>query len=513
MTHFSEPDKSIGSFNAQAAARLLTAAADVTLVVDSNGVICDLSISADALPMADDWIGRKWIDTVTVESRGKVEEMLKEAKSGALSRARQINHRLAASQDIPVRYSAIQIGRGGRIFALGHELRSLALLQQRLVEAQRTTEQEFLRLRSAETRFRILFQSSSEPVLIADASSLKTIDANPAAATLLETTSGKLVGRSLVDVFESSARDTIEPQLNAIRSIGRIEGLRVRLANRRECWLSAALIRQDDSAQIILRLSPLSEGAGAGLPLSKLHMLRAMEDLPDGILLIDQDRCILDANHAFLEMAQISSLTQAKGQSVERWIGRSGVDLNVLFANLREHGSMRNFATALRSEFGHAEDVEISGICMPGGDTPTYAFIVRMLARQHAHDERVSRRVAAGHADSGNLDIFSVAEFGAQRRRKIPHRAMLAQIGEENIEVDARAPDPALDRLPLRLGQRRDLRHFKEGVIGVKDAAILVDEKDAIWQIFHGAQHVQFGQGQAGAGAFRERAQAQDDLG
>jgi transcriptional regulator PpsR len=396
LTHFTEPDKSIGSFNAQAAARLLTAAADLTLVVDAQGVICDLSVGAEALPASEDWIGRKWIDTVTVESRGKVEELIREAKTGALSRARHINHRLAASQDLPIRYSAIQIGRGGRIVALGHELRPLAQLQQRLVEAQRTTEQEFLRLRSAETRFRILFQLANEAVLIADATSLRTIDANPAAATLLETTSGKMVGRSLVDIFDETTRSVIEPQLSAIRSIGRIEGLRVRVGNGRECWLSAALIRQDDSAQIILRLTPLAEVTGAGLPLSKLHMLRALEGMPDAILLVDQDRCVLDANHAFLELAQIPSLTQAKGQSVERWIGRSGVDLNVLFANLREHGTMRNFATTLRSDFGYSEDVELSGICMPGGENPTYAFIIRMLARQL----RVQTVASAEHSRS-----------------------------------------------------------------------------------------------------------------
>ncbi len=396
MTDFSEPDKSIGSFNAQAAARLLNAAADLTLVIDGQGVICDLSVGTGSLPASEDWIGRKWIDTVTVESRVKVEEMLREAKTGALSRSRHINHRLAASQDFPVRYSAIQIGRNGRIVALGHELRPLAQLQQRLVEAQRMTEQEFLRLRSAETRFRILFQLASEAVLIADASTLKTIDVNPAAATLLEATSGKLVGRSLIDIFYSTSREDIEPQLSAIRSIGRIEGLRVRVSNGRECWLSAALLRQDDSAQVIVRLTPLVEASGAGLPLSKLQMLRALEGMPDAIILVDQDRCILDANNAFLEMAQISSLTQAKGQSLERWIGRSGVDLNVLFANLREHGTMRNFGTTLRSDFGQAEDVEISGICMPGGESPTFAFIIRMLARQ----PRIQQIMTAEHSRS-----------------------------------------------------------------------------------------------------------------
>ena len=43
---------------------------------------------------------------------------------------------------------------------------------------------------------------------------------------------------------------------------------------------------------------------------------------------------------------------QARGESLERWLGRPGVDLNVLIANLRQHGSVRLFATTLRGEYG-----------------------------------------------------------------------------------------------------------------------------------------------------------------
>ena len=378
---FAETDKSLGTLGTSTVARLLAAASDITLILDAQGAIIDVSASTDTLANPENWIGSKWSDTVTVESRVKIDELLKEARAGETVRPRQVNHRITGQPDLPVRYCVVSLGKAGRFAALGRELRPLAQLQQRLVEAQRSTESEFLRLRSAETRFRILFQTASEAVVMADANSLKTIDANPAAAALVEMTSGKMIGRAMGDIFDSETRSVIEPQLAALRSIGRIESLRVRLANRRECWLSATLIRQDDMAQMLIRLTPLSDGAATGLPLSKLQMLRALEAMPDAMILIDQHRCIMDANSAFLEMAQISSLAQAKNQAVERWLGSSGVDLNVLFANLREHGTMRNFSTLLRSDFGHAEDVEISGLCMQDGDSPRYALMVRSMAR------------------------------------------------------------------------------------------------------------------------------------
>ena len=381
MFPFAETDKSLGALSSAHVARLLGAAADITLIIDAQGLICDICASTDALARPESWIGSKWTDTVTVESRVKIDELLKEARAGETTRPRQVNHRIAGQPDLPVSYSVVALGKAQRFAAVGRELRPLAQLQQRLVEAQRSTETEFLRLRSAETRFRILFQTANEAVMMADASSLKTIDVNPAAAALVEMTSGKMIGRALADIFDADTRPVIEPQLAALRSIGRIESLRVRLSNHRECWLSATLIRQDDTAQMLIRLTPLSDGTATGLPLSKLQMLRAIEGMPDAMILIDQNRCIMDANSAFLEMAQISSVAQAKNQAIERWLGSSGVDLNVLFANLREHGTMRNFSTLLRSGFGHAEDVEISGICMQDGDSPRYALMVRRISR------------------------------------------------------------------------------------------------------------------------------------
>jgi transcriptional regulator PpsR len=377
---FAETEKSLGSLNTTTVARLLAAASDITLVIDAQGTITDVSASTDTLPHPENWIGSKWLDTVTVESRVKIEELMKEARGGETARARQVNHRITGQPDLPVRYAVVSLGKS-RFAALGTELRPLAQLQQRLVEAQRSTETEFLRLRSAETRFRILFQTAAEAVIMADANTLKTIDVNPAAAALVEMTSGKMIGRAIGEIFEGETRASIEPQLIALRNIGRIESLRVRLSNRRECWLSATLIRQDDTAQMLIRLTPLSDGASSGLPLGKLQMLRALEGMPDAMILIDQNRCIVDANSAFLEMAQISALPQAKGQAVERWLGSSGVDLNVLFANLREHGTMRHFSTLLRTDFGHAEDVEISGICMQDGDSPRYALMLRAQTR------------------------------------------------------------------------------------------------------------------------------------
>ena len=87
-------------------------------------------------------------------------------------------------------------------------------------------------------------------------------------------------------------------------------------------------------------------------------------------------------NASFLDMAGLPSTAQARGQMINRWLGRASVDANVLFANLREHGSVRDFATVMQGEYGTAEDVEISGAAVGSGETLCYGLIIHSLARR-----------------------------------------------------------------------------------------------------------------------------------
>ena len=136
-------------------ARLLTAVADIALVMDSEGVIDDVTLASDDLQRDGciDWIGRRWIDTVANDSRQKVEEML-QAATAASRPWRQVNHPISGSADLPIRYSAVQLGQSGQVMAIGRDMRALATMQQRLVVAQQTMDREYAQLRHAETRYR-----------------------------------------------------------------------------------------------------------------------------------------------------------------------------------------------------------------------------------------------------------------------------------------------------------------------------------------------------------------------
>ena len=59
--------------------------------------------------------------------------------------------------------------------AIGRDVRAAAVLQQKLIEAQIAIERDYAKTRNMETRYRLLFQLYSEPVLIVDAATHRVV--------------------------------------------------------------------------------------------------------------------------------------------------------------------------------------------------------------------------------------------------------------------------------------------------------------------------------------------------
>ena len=80
---FRSPKRTLGDLDAEAAARLITVSSDVALVIDSKGVVRDVAFGSEELLKEGfgEWVGQRWVETVTVESRTKIEEMLSEANT------------------------------------------------------------------------------------------------------------------------------------------------------------------------------------------------------------------------------------------------------------------------------------------------------------------------------------------------------------------------------------------------------------------------------------------------
>ncbi len=381
---FRTPEKSLGDVDAQVAAQLIAAAADIALVIDEKGVVCDSTIGESELASgAADFIGQPWVDTVSADSRAKVEQLLSEANARSITKSREVNQRVGGDREIPVRYSAVRLGSPGRVLAIGRDLRSIATLQQQLVSAQQSMEREYARLRHAETRYRLLFRIASEAVLIVNTTSYKVSEANPAAGGLLEESPQRIIGRPLSTFIAQDKWAEIQSLLGSVRVAGWAEEVTTQLSGGRDVIISASLFRQDNTSLFLVRLADARDGlepAPTGRPSSRL--LDVVQALPDAFVVAGSDRRVLTANASFLDLTQLAAEQQVLGEPLDRWVGRPGVDVNILMANLREHGAVRNFATVVHGEFGGVEQAEISGVSAMHGDQQCFGFVIRAIPRR-----------------------------------------------------------------------------------------------------------------------------------
>jgi transcriptional regulator PpsR len=99
--------------------------------------------------------------------------------------------------------------------------------------------------------------------------------------------------------------------------------------------------------------------------------------VPDAFVVTDAALKIVAVNAAFLDLVRIPTKDQARGQALEDFLGRAGLGRNLLVDTLREHGSVRNFATVLRSQYDEQDDVEVSAVLAPDGLGGCFGFTIR----------------------------------------------------------------------------------------------------------------------------------------
>jgi transcriptional regulator PpsR len=249
---------------------------------------------------------------------------------------------------VAMRYVAVEAGREGQVVAIGRDHRAAAALQQRLLQAQQTMERDYARTRDSEARYRLLFQVMSEGVVIVDASSRRVADCNPAAERLLDGDGG-LTGKPFSRLFALQHNEDAVALLSAAQASPSGSAPMVRMqGGGQPLDVTATVFREGRSTLFLVRVSP----AGAAPALSDRagrDLTAALEQLPDSFVVTDAAMTILDQNMAFLDLARLPGPGQARGQSLARFLGRPGLERNLLLETLQKHGSARNFPTVLRA--------------------------------------------------------------------------------------------------------------------------------------------------------------------
>ncbi len=361
------------------AATVARVASDIALVIDDQGVIRSAEAADEALAaMTAHWIGRRFAEIVSRDTRRKADLLLDEAGAGGSVRRREINHPTPSGEDLPVTYTAVRLGSAGPVLVVGRDLRSVAAIQQRFVEAQQEMERVYWQRRQHEARYRLLFEVATDAVLIADARSGTVVEANRAAADLLGAQPAALAGSAAAGFFAAASRAAVEDLLAAVVTTGRPGEIRVRLAGGATgVSLAATLFGHDPEALLLLRVRQVDESAA--LASDDAAMIGLLERTPDAIVIADLNGSVRVANPAFLALCGLGGQSLVAGRRLADCLGVDSDEVASLLGQVRRRGLVARAARQLRTAQGRSTAVELTAVLLPEGDDPTVGITLRPL--------------------------------------------------------------------------------------------------------------------------------------
>ncbi len=379
---------------------------DITLLLDMDGVIKEATLSSSiANESVDTWLGKPWVEVAGDQGGDKVKRMVEDARVSGISAFRQINQRFPSGLEIPIEFTTVLLGGKAGMLAIGKNLQAVAELQSRLIAAQQTMERDYWKLREIETRYRLVFDASTEAVVIVLAGNLRIVEANSAAVRALGLTVRReedVAGRDFLQHVAENDRDAVREMFVRVRDRGKALSILVHLGADAKPWmLRGSLMASGGTNVFMLQFTPASNSS-VDVERREVSTIEELIDrVPDGFVALDQNGVIRYANPAFLDLVQVGSKKSVIGELLSRWLWQPGADLNALLTNVQRHGTVRLFTTSIRGELGSDTEIEISAASGKGSDHDLIGVLLRNVSR---------RLSSAGESDTLRAALGSISE-------------------------------------------------------------------------------------------------------
>jgi len=415
--------------------QLLPGLVDIMMVLDKESTVLEVAVFGKDLQRFDASVfkGRYIKDCISPDSQEKFASMWDSVIKAQDPTWRHVNFSPSAGQDLPLQVSLLQQGKDQSVWLFGRDLSGLSQMQHRLVEAHQSMERDFLRLRHMEARYRLLFESVADPMLVVDVAQRRLIEANSAAQLLFKEVNRKLPGTDVVQLFDPAKREALENLLRQAQTSGRMESGRMRLLKSdHDCNLHVSVFVQEGGPQFLLRLQALSSQQTSQSSAPVIDWFHhALDQAPVGFVVADRLGTVLASNPEFCSMVGVASHAMLANKSLEEWLARGGVDLGVLLTNLRQSRTLRSFATDLRSMVGVLIPVDITAVTLNGED-PTYGFFFHEVSGARGRD--------AMPATSGGM-----ADSVAQLSQLVGRMPMKEIVGETSTMIERMCIQAALE--------------------------------------------------------------------
>jgi transcriptional regulator PpsR len=224
---------------------------------------------------------------------------------------------------------------------------------------------------------------ASDAVLIVDAANQKLLDSNPTARSLFKGAAEPGQTWPLTSAFTADTAHGVDLLIAGVHTSGRTDDVRARLArDNTDVIVTASLFRDEAGVACLVRVAQIRADAAEAVPKIKTKLLKLMESAPDGFVVTGVDGRIITTNATFLSLSQLPTEDQARGEQLSRWLGRTEIDMDIMTSNLRQHGSVRLFASMIRGELGEPCAVEVSAVTVMNGGQPCFGFVIRDVARR-----------------------------------------------------------------------------------------------------------------------------------
>ena len=370
-THGEQQDIGIESdlldgLGADALTVLIGLGADIVWLVDETGIVRHVHYRNRELDVygLSSVVGKPLRDSVTGESIPKIDALLGPTTKQRPVRGYQVNHSAPGQPDLPIAYSAGRTPGFPLTIVVGHEMRRQMQDQQRLVEAQIAMEADYRDLRQAEARYRTVFKMSETAHLVLDGEKRTVLEANAAAVQLLLGGTGNLAGKPVRDFFKKVDRDRLADAIGEAKHSGEpVDIFALHGAKGGEIDARLRAYREYGATNLIVTLQP---GPAGDQPLAHRATTVAnvtdfdLDLLPEAALTTDKDGTLLAANTIFLDRVHAPTHNQVLGRNVANWLGKSAVEMNVLYGRLFDERTISGFSSIVTDMLGEESPVSLS---------------------------------------------------------------------------------------------------------------------------------------------------------
>ncbi|WP_295073575.1 transcriptional regulator PpsR [Tabrizicola sp.] len=338
---------------------LVSAGSDLTLVVRPDRVVETVLAAPQSglAALVTGWEGRELKSLFAEESWTKLSARLAGSDNGS---ALELNHAGPVPYEFPVRYVLRRLPGSDTLLMMGRDLRPMAEVQQQLVQAHRAIGRDHESQRELETRYRVLMEENSFPLLIVSETTGRIVDLNSSAARLLGAQRSDLLNSPVAQEFDGRRRGELIETLarNANSESGDYVDLNVRRTSQR-VKVSAKMFRASRDRLLLCRIG-LSESAQSQESDRSVMMQNLFEKGTDAIIFVDGNGLIKAANEAFLHLTDSHSASVVIDRAFSDFLSRGAVDLKVLLDNVKRVGHLRHYRTRLNTDYMGEVAVELS---------------------------------------------------------------------------------------------------------------------------------------------------------